>query len=105
MRKQRVLITGAAGFLGSHLTDELLARGYQVIGIDDLSHGSIQNLQSAQQSSDFEFHQLDVCDTDALMDVSEGIDFVAHLAAHKIPRYGKAIDTLMINSQGGLSAL
>lgn len=105
MRKERVLITGAAGFLGSHLTDELLTRGYHVIGVDDLSHGSLRNLEAAQQSSDFEFHQLDICDTDALMDVSERIDFIAHLAAHKIPRYGKAIDTLMINSQGGLSAL
>ena len=105
MKQTRVLVTGAAGFLGSHLTDALLMRGYQVIGVDNLSHGSLDNLEEASRHPNFEFHQEDVCDLPALRRVSEGVPLIAHLAAFKIPRYGKAIDTLLINSQGSHSVL
>jgi UDP-glucose 4-epimerase len=103
--QKKVMITGAAGFLGSHLSDLLLARGYHVIGVDNLSHGTLQNLEPALRSSSFEFHQLDVCDLDGVRRVSDGISAIAHLAAFKIPRYGKAIDTLLINSQGSHNML
>jgi UDP-glucose 4-epimerase len=105
MSKQRVMITGAAGFLGSHLTDAMLQRGYAVLGIDDLSHGSLENLRDALSQPHFEFHKLDVRDLDAVRRVSSGVSMIAHLAAFKIPRYGKAIDTLLINSQGCQNAL
>ena len=103
--QKRVMITGAAGFLGSHLSDLLLACGYYVIGVDNLSHGTLQNLEPALQNSSFEFHELDVCDLDGVRRVSKGISAIAHLAAFKIPRYGKAIDTLLINSQGSHNML
>ncbi len=99
------MITGVAGFLGSHLADALLSRGYRVVGVDNLSHGSLDNLVDARRSPDFEFHQLDVCDLEALRKVAQGVSGIAHLAAFKIPRYGKAIDTLLINSQGSHNAL
>lgn len=105
MMQKKVMITGAAGFLGSHLSDVLLARGYHVIGVDNLSHGTLQNLEPAFRSPDFEFHELDVCDLGGVRRVSEGINAIAHLAAFKIPRYGKAIDTLLINSQGSHNML
>src|SRR5205809_644638 len=100
-----VLVTGAAGFLGSHLCDALLARGHRVIGIDDLSHGNHENLEQASQNPAFSFHVIDISDAAALRDVSEGIDVIAHLAAFKIPRYGNRLGTLLVNSQGSLNVL
>jgi UDP-glucose 4-epimerase len=105
MKKQTIVITGAAGFLGSHLSDVFLSRGYRVVGIDNLSHGSLANLVEARKSPDFEFHELDVCELDRFAKAAKGADYIAHLAAFKIPRYGKAIDTLLINSQGSHNAL
>jgi len=105
MVKKTIVVTGAAGFLGSHLTDALLALGYRVVGIDNLSRGSLENLSPARACKDFEFHQEDVCDLPALLRCVDEASAVAHLAAFKIPRYGKAIDTLTINSQGTLNAL
>ena len=67
MPGKTVVITGAAGFLGSHLTDTLLAKGYRVIGIDNLSRGSLENLSQAATHKNFEFHQEDVCDLGALL--------------------------------------
>jgi UDP-glucose 4-epimerase len=105
MVQKTVMITGAAGFLGSHLSDVLLERGYRVIGVDNLSHGTLQNLELALSSPRFEFHQLDVCDLEGVRRISAGVTAIAHLAAFKIPRYGKAIDTLLINSQGSHNML
>jgi len=105
MTKQTIVITGVAGFLGSHLADAFLARGYRVVGIDNLSHGYLENLVEARRSPDFEFHELDVCELDRFAKAAKGASVIAHLAAFKIPRYGKAIDTLLINSQGSHNAL
>lgn len=100
-----VLVTGAAGFLGSHLCDALLARGHRVIGVDDLSHGNHENLAQAGESPRFSFHQLDISDGAKLRLVSDGVEVFAHLAAFKIPRYGNRLQTLMVNSQGTLNVL
>jgi UDP-glucuronate decarboxylase len=56
----RILLTGAAGFLGSHLADMLLDKGHVVIGLDDLSTGSLDNLESALHNENFEFIEHDV---------------------------------------------
>lgn len=103
---KKVLITGAAGFLGSHLSDEMLRRGYQVIGIDNLSQGSLRNLEPAQSHPAFSFYHGDVCDPEALKIAAGGtVDLVLHLAAYKIPRYGNALKTLTVNSEGTLNLL
>ena len=52
-----ILITGAAGLIGSHLADKLLMDGHNVIGIDNLSFGSIDNLKIASKSNNFIFHK------------------------------------------------
>jgi UDP-glucose 4-epimerase len=99
-------ITGAAGFLGSHLSDEMLQRGYRVVAYDNLSNGNIRNLKQAMSHPDFTFHCGDVRDLAAMREAAgEHIDVVMHLAAYKIPRYGKVTDTLLINTQGTLNAL
>ena len=102
---RRVLITGAAGFLASHVTDAMLARGWQVIGVDDLSHGNLRNLEQAITSDRFRFHDIDVCDLAALRNCVGAVDMVLHLAAYKIPRYSTATNTLLVNSQGTLNTL
>jgi UDP-glucose 4-epimerase len=105
MKQKTVMVTGVAGFLGSHLADALLAKGYRVVGVDNLSHGSLSNLTEALVNPSFEFHELDVCNLDGMRQVSSNVSMIAHLAAFKIPRYGKAIDTLLINSQGSHNVL
>lgn len=58
----RILLTGAAGFLGSHLSESLIGRGYQVTGLDDLSTGSLKNLRNVINNSNFNFIKQDVRD-------------------------------------------
>jgi UDP-glucose 4-epimerase len=102
---RRILITGAAGFLGSHLCDALLARRWEVVGLDDLSHGDKRNLAEAGKQSRFRFFEADVRDDRALAQAAEGATDVAHLAAYKIPRYGNRLNTLTVNAAGTLNAL
>ncbi|HWZ42847.1 MAG TPA: NAD-dependent epimerase/dehydratase family protein, partial [Candidatus Saccharimonadales bacterium] len=102
MNTKTVLVTGAAGFLGSHLCDALLSHGHRVIGVDDLSHGNTGNLAEAGKNRDFSFHEIDVTNEALLRPVCNGVDLVAHLAAFKIPRYGSRIKTVLVNSQGTL---
>ncbi len=104
MRKV-ALVTGVAGFLGSHLADALLSAGYEVIGVDNLSQGSMRNIAAAQRKPRFSFHRIDVRDLDGLRQVARGAGVIAHLAAFKIPRYGNAIETLLINSEGSRNVL
>lgn len=78
----RVAVTGAAGFIGSHAVDGLLAAGHSVTGIDDLSTGRLANLQAAQQSSRFAFVHQDIT-APGLSAVMQQFapDVVCHLAA------------------------
>jgi len=57
----RILITGAAGFLGSHLTDRLLAEGHSVVGVDNLSTGFLENIQHLRDEPRFTFKEWDIC--------------------------------------------
>ena len=96
----KIGITGCAGFLGSHLADHLLDRGHRVIGIDNLSMGKIENIQHNFKNPKFSFYKNDVRDLNSLKCRLKGSDIIVHLAAYKIPRYGNAIETLLINSEG-----
>lgn len=97
---QRILVTGVAGFLGSHLLDRLLSGGYTVVGIDNLSMGRMSNIKHNLSNDRFHFLQRDVTLAETFTDIGRDFECVVHLAAFKIPRYGKAIDTLRINYQG-----
>lgn len=100
-----IAVTGSAGFIGSHLVDALLARGYSVDGIDNLSMGTRANFEHLVEDSRFRFHQIDVRDEPRLREACREARVIVHLAAFKIPRYGGALDTLSINSHGTESVL
>ncbi|MBI5944978.1 MAG: GDP-mannose 4,6-dehydratase [Chloroflexi bacterium] len=97
---KKIAVTGAAGFIGSNLCEGLLERGYQVAGVDNLSMGSLKNLEDCQKAKSFEFIKEDVRNADAINTICADADVIVHLAAYKIPRYGKATDTLLINNEG-----
>jgi len=91
--------------VGSNLTERLLDRGDIVRGIDDLSHGSVENLGRSVDHPSFRLDQGTILDPAALRATFEGAEVVVHLAAGKIPRHGDALDTLLINGEGGLNVL
>jgi len=74
-------VTGAAGFIGSHLVDSLIDRGWTVRGIDNLSTGDRDKLSSAFDSERFEFVEGDICDSEAVSELTNGADYVFHQAA------------------------
>jgi UDP-glucose 4-epimerase len=95
-----VLITGGAGFLGSHLSHALIERGYRVISVDDLSHGSMENLSGFLSSPRFDFYEGDVLDKMFLMGISREADLLVHFATYKIPREGGPLKTVEVNTRG-----
>jgi dTDP-glucose 4,6-dehydratase len=99
----RVLITGAAGFLGSHLTDRLLGEGHSVLGVDNLSTGHMENLQHLAHESRFQFEDRDIC---GAFDPGP-VDYVFNLASPASPpEYLRlAIETLRVGSAGTENAL
>jgi UDP-glucose 4-epimerase len=101
----RVLITGVAGFIGSNLAGALVQKGYDVVGVDNMSQGEELNIVELRKSPLFSFHLADVRDDAAVMQCAEGCEAIVHLAAYKIPRYSDALDTLIINSQGSEAVL
>ncbi|CAM4217937.1 NAD-dependent epimerase/dehydratase family protein [Erysipelothrix inopinata] len=83
----KFLITGCAGFIGSNLVEFLLSHNQIVIGIDDLSNGLIENIHEHMDNPNFEFVEMNICDTNNLADKMVGIDYVLHQAAWgSVPR-------------------
>jgi len=103
MSQPRGLVTGAAGFLGSHLCDALLAEGYAVMAVDNLLTGRLCNLQHLRNDARFEFRQLDI---NQPFDCGR-IDYVFHFACPASPvDYMKhGIETLQVGSQGTMHCL
>ena len=79
---RRCVVTGGAGFIGSHLVDALLKRGHRVTAIDNLSTGSHSNLHHAARNSHFRFVELDVADRDAMEPYVANCDIFFHLASY-----------------------
>ena len=99
----RVLITGGAGFLGSHLCDALLAEGHTVLAVDNLLTGNLRNLQHLSTEPRFEFRQMDVCES---FDPGP-VDYVFHAAspASPVDFIAYPLETLRTGAIGTLNML
>ena len=97
------MVTGGAGFLGSHLCEELLARGNRVICVDNLETGSLENIEHLRDPA-FTFVYQDVVDG---IRIDEPVDFVYHLAspASPIDYLRLPLQTLKVGSHGTSNAL
>ncbi len=85
---KNVIVTGAAGFIGSNLTDYLLIKGYRVLGYDNFSTGFEENLSNAMNNPNFTLVKGDLLNLDLLKKSFAGYDFVFHLAANADVRFG-----------------
>jgi len=103
MNPRRALVTGGAGFLGSHLCDALLANGYAVVAVDNLLTGRLANIEHLRNDSRFEFIQRDACESH----LRGSVDYVFHFAspASPVDYAAHGIETLKAGSYGTFEAL
>jgi dTDP-glucose 4,6-dehydratase len=96
---KKILITGAAGFLGSHLCDRFVAEGYHVIGMDNLITGSLRNIEHLFKLPNFEFSHYDVT---KFVHVPDQLDYILHFAspASPIDYLKMPIQTMKVGSLG-----
>lgn len=99
MQKKKILITGAAGFLGSHLCDRFIKEGYQVIGMDNLITGDLKNIEHLFKLEQFEFYHHDVT---KFIHIPGHLDYILHFASPASPiDYLKIpIQTLKVGAMG-----
>ncbi len=104
MSKQKVLITGGAGFLGSHLCDRFLKEGFHVVAMDNLLTGDMENIEHLMGREDFEFHHHDVS---KYVHVSGDLKYILHFAspASPIDYLKMPIQTMKVGSLGTLNCL
>ena len=103
MTKLRAIVTGGAGFLGSHLCDALLAEGHSVVAVDNLLTGNATNLEHLRHEPRFELRRVDICES---FDCGK-VDYVFHLAspASPVDYTIHGIPTLRVGSLGTFNAL
>ena len=101
------LVTGGAGFIGSHLVDQLLAQGHRVIVLDNFATGRTENLSQAIENSRLTIHDVDICDTAGLSPYFDSVDRVFHLAALAdiVPSIQQPENYLGVGVQGTISVL
>jgi len=76
----KVLVTGGAGFIGSHLADLLIEAGHKVVVIDNLSNGRLNNINHLLDNKNFKFHELDIINLDEINPIFKNVDWVFHMA-------------------------
>ena len=103
----KALVTGGAGFIGSHLSEQLLAQGHEVVIVDDLSNGRQKNLDLFKGNSRLVFYQVDIRKPEILKPCFEGVDWVFHLAglADIVPSIERPEPYFSVNVQGTFNVL
>jgi dTDP-glucose 4,6-dehydratase len=98
------LVTGGAGFLGSHLCDYLMSRGHRVICVDNLETGSLGNIEHIGEDANFKFLLIDITDH---YEIDEPVDFVFHMASPASPiDYARLpLHTLKVGAYGTHNSL
>jgi UDP-glucose 4-epimerase len=100
------MVTGGAGFIGSHLCDQLLESGHKVTAVDNLVNGKLRNLEQAMLHENFTFLQEDILNASKMIEISKGMDVIYHLAClgvrHSLhsPR-----ENHLVNAEGSLNML
>ncbi|QJP34901.1 SDR family oxidoreductase [Nonlabens sp. Ci31] len=107
MTQDKILITGAAGFIGSNLADYFVGKGYVVVGLDNFSTGHFKNIQQLKEKSNFQFIEGDIRDMEVCVKAVKGCRYVLHQAAlGSVPRSIKdPITTNDVNISGFLNIL
>jgi nucleoside-diphosphate-sugar epimerase len=102
---EKILVTGGAGFIGSHLCDSLITKGYNVVCLDNLLTGSKKNIEKLLADPKFEFIEADV--TKPINQITNQISYIFHLAspASPIDYQNHPEETLLVNSQGTINVL
>lgn len=107
MQKRVILVTGGAGFIGSHLIPELLKRGHSVVTLDNLCSGNMQNLKEVLDNPDFTFISGDIRDSATLKKAFRGVNSIVHLAAliDVVSSVTDPVSTNDVNVTGTLNVL
>ncbi|HXC05508.1 MAG TPA: GDP-mannose 4,6-dehydratase [Bacteroidia bacterium] len=101
-----IVVTGGAGFIGSHLVDELLSKGHRVSVIDNLRNGTLHNLKSASGSPLFKFLESDILDAEKMDHYLAGVDIVYHLACLGVRHsLHSPFENHRVNAEGSLRVL
>ena len=103
----RALVTGGAGFIGSHICHKLLSGGHQVLAVDNLASGRLENFEEFGDTKNFEFQKVDILDRDRLLPLFKGTDWVFHMAglADIVPSIEKPELYFDVNVKGTLNVL
>ena len=104
--KSVIMVTGAAGFIGSHLVDYLLNKNYKVIGFDNLSNGTMRNLLNASHNKNFSFIKSDILNLQDCINSCKNVDIVYHLACLGVRHsLHSPIENHKVNAEGTLNML
>lgn len=103
----KTLVTGGAGFIGSHLVDRLLADGHEVLVLDNFSTGRPENLTHLKNHSNFHLYQVDIANCEVIKPYFNGVDWIFHLAALAdiVPSIQRPIEYHRANVDGTVSVL
>ncbi|MGH7353311.1 MAG: SDR family oxidoreductase [Candidatus Rokuibacteriota bacterium] len=104
---KRAVVTGGAGFIGSHMVDLLVDRGFDVVVIDNLATGRLENLVQHRSSPHVEIHRLDICDLPPDSPLFRGADYVFHFGGigDIVPSIERPVEYMRVNVHGTLAVL
>ena len=107
MTKKKAIVTGGAGFIGSHMVDLLMSKNYYVIVIDNLVGGHKRNLKHHLKNKNFKFIKQDICSLDSNSTIFKNVDYVYHFAGigDIVPSIEKPLDYIDVNLNGTIKVL